>query len=88
MHPKLSQNILKQVLGEKRSTENADMLSLQMIDKKKEENEPYCLGTVEISWCPRLLFSLSFHAGLSQVNNLCNILSQSVHSNSLVTTGI
>lgn len=28
--------------------------------------------------------SLSFHAGLSQINNLCNILSQSVHSNSLV----
>lgn len=37
MHPKLSQNILKQMLGEKRSTENADMLSLQMIDQKKKK---------------------------------------------------
>lgn len=30
------------------------------------------------------MHSLSFRAGLSQINNLCNILSQSVDPNSLV----
>lgn len=39
-------------------------------------------------WSHRFLFSLSYHAGLSPINNLCNILSQSVHSDSLMATGI
>lgn len=33
-------------------------------------------------------FHSAFHAGLSQNNNLCNILSQSVRSNSLMATSI
>lgn len=44
---------------------------------RKEQIELYCLGTLKICWSHRLLFSLSFHTGLSQINNLCNILSQS-----------
>lgn len=60
---------------------------LKSVDRnRKEQTELYCLGTLKKCW--RLMFSLSFHAGLSQINNLCNILSHSVHSHSLVATGI
>lgn len=63
--------------------------SFKMVNRKgKEQNELYCLEILKNYWSHRLLFSLSFHAGLSQINNLCNILSQSVHSNSLMATGI
>lgn len=55
---------------------------------RKEQNELYCLGTLKDCWSHRFWFSLSFHAGLSPINNLCNILSQSVRSDSLMATGI
>lgn len=78
-HTDLFGNIFKQV-GGKRCPGNTDALSLHMINRMRKE--PNCFGTLEIGWS--LLRSLSFRAGLSQINNLCNILSQSVHSNSLV----
>lgn len=80
-HTDLFGNILKQV-GGKRCAENTDALALHMINRMRKE--PNCFGTLEICWSHSLLRSLSFRAGLSQINNLCNILSQSVHSNSLV----
>lgn len=65
------------------------VISFKKVNRnRKEQNELYCLGTLKNCWNHRLLFSLSFHAGLSRINNLCNILSQSVHSNSPVATGI
>lgn len=71
-HTDLFGNILKQV-GGKRCAENTDALALHMINRMRKE--PNCFGTLEICWSYSLLRSLSFRAGLSQINNLCNILS-------------
>ncbi len=87
---KLSLNIFKQTLGDCMCKDKKVHRKYRHLVFSNGQQEPK--RTIWILFktfrSHRFLFSLSFHAGLSQNNNLCNILSQSVHSNSVMATSI